>query len=138
MYRGSFKSHLWKIFKRSLGIGLAAEFVFLAGSYAVWHRMNTNSDSTSLMASIYVYVKSTLWLIGCSALGYALLKVTEPKQDKLRQIGERTTVDSLAEDKRKTALALKKLREAVDDKPIYLKTRQEIEEQNRKNLGLDK
>uniref|UniRef100_A0A1B0CQZ4 Uncharacterized protein n=2 Tax=Lutzomyia longipalpis TaxID=7200 RepID=A0A1B0CQZ4_LUTLO len=90
------------------------------------------------MASIYVYVKSTLWLIGCSALGYALLKVTEPKQDKLRQIGERTTVDSLAEDKRKTALALKKLREAVDDKPIYLKTRQEIEEQNRKNLGLDK
>uniref|UniRef100_A0A1L8DNP3 Putative conserved secreted protein n=2 Tax=Nyssomyia neivai TaxID=330878 RepID=A0A1L8DNP3_9DIPT len=90
------------------------------------------------MASIYVYVKSAVWLIGCSALGYALLKVTEPREEKLRLIRATSSLENVTEDKRKTALALKKLREAVDDKPIYLKTRKEIEEDNRRNLGIDK
>ncbi|XP_055680857.1 uncharacterized protein LOC129788651 isoform X2 [Lutzomyia longipalpis] len=64
MYRGSFKSHLWKIFKRSLGIGLAAEFVFLAGSYAVWHRMNTNSEFRKYMNENFPFALEGFYRVG--------------------------------------------------------------------------
>ncbi|GAB0093265.1 hypothetical protein DMENIID0001_083440 [Sergentomyia squamirostris] len=90
------------------------------------------------MASIYVYVKSVLWLIGCSTLGYTLLRVTEPRESKIREIRAGSSSDHLLEDKRKAAVALRKLREAADDKPIYLKTREEIEADNRRNFGFDK
>lgn len=90
------------------------------------------------MARLIVYVKSVFWLIGCSTLGYTLLRLTEPKESKLSEIRAGYSPENYPEDKRKAALALQKLREASEDKPIYLKTRQEIEQDNRRNLGLDK
>ncbi|XP_059621307.1 uncharacterized protein LOC132264966 [Phlebotomus argentipes] len=64
MPKNSTESRLWRIVKRSLGIGIAAEVVFLAGSYAVWHRMNTNSEFRKYMNENYPYFLEGFYRVG--------------------------------------------------------------------------
>uniref|UniRef100_A0A1L8DD85 Uncharacterized protein n=1 Tax=Nyssomyia neivai TaxID=330878 RepID=A0A1L8DD85_9DIPT len=80
MYKRKAESKLWKYFKRSLGIGLAAEVVFLAGSYAVWHRMNTNSDFRK-----YIHENFPFALEGYYKVGELLGKGAEIRQLDISQ-----------------------------------------------------
>lgn len=71
------------------------------------------------MAGI-VYFKSALWLAGLGGLGYGLMVLTTPSQEKLDEIKAKSKIYMNEEDKRK-ALFMKHLQEAAtDDIPIYL------------------
>lgn len=67
-------------------------------------------------------VKSCLYLGAFGFVGYVLMKVTEPSEEKKKAIA-RTGYKDPAADEAKTqkALFLKKLQEATTDTPIYLK-----------------
>ncbi|XP_055709671.1 protein CEBPZOS [Phlebotomus papatasi] len=87
MIRKSEKSPVWKIIKRGIGIGIAAEVAFLVGSYAVWHRMNTNSDFRKYMHENYPY-----FLEGFYRVGELLGKGAEIRQLDATQWNNRSEV----------------------------------------------
>lgn len=67
---------------------------------------------------MYVWVKSVVYLALFGGLGYGLLELTKPSEDKLKQFkypGLET------EEKSKKALFMKKLEQASREEPIYLK-----------------
>lgn len=63
-------------------------------------------------------IKSGLYLAGFTALGYILMKVTEPSPQKIEAIkgGKRFDPNS-EENRRKTELIIKKLQEAANIDP---------------------
>ncbi|XP_058062105.1 uncharacterized protein LOC131212311 [Anopheles bellator] len=66
---------------------------------------------------MYVWIKSAAYLVVFGGLGYVLLELTKPSEEKLKQLRYSTN----AEEKSKKALFMKKLEEASKDEPIYLK-----------------
>ena len=68
------------------------------------------------------YVKSLFWLLSIGGIGYGLMILTEPSEEKLAKIRSTTAGVHLSEDEKKKVLFLKKLKEAATTKePIYLK-----------------
>lgn len=65
------------------------------------------------------FVKSIFYLGGFSALGYVLMKLTEPDTQKLEQIKRSSGNPQSAENRRKTELIIQKLKESanIKDKP---------------------
>lgn len=84
---------------------------------------------------MYRYLRSAGWLIGCGGIGYVLLEMTKPSEEKLRAIRNVTHPQVLRERDQKKALFMQKLSEAAGAgaKPVYLKTTAELEEENRRN-----
>ncbi|XP_053677234.1 uncharacterized protein LOC128727355 [Anopheles nili] len=68
---------------------------------------------------MYVWVKSVVYLAFFSGLGYGLLELTKPSDEKLNQFRNPNIVDT--EEKSKKALFMKKLQQASYEEPIYLK-----------------
>lgn len=69
-----------------------------------------------------IYVKSLIWLTTLGGIGYGLLRLTEPSEEKLNKIRATTSAIHLTEDEKKKLLFMKKLQEAATAKtPIYLK-----------------
>ncbi|XP_055836669.1 uncharacterized protein LOC129905260 isoform X2 [Episyrphus balteatus] len=66
------------------------------------------------------YVKSLIWLLSLGGVGYALLKITEPSEAKLQEIRKSTPVSSLTEQEKQKILFLRKLKQAAEEKPVYL------------------
>lgn len=67
-------------------------------------------------------VKSCVYLGAFGFVGYVLMKVTEPSDEKKKLISSTGYRDpSSDESKTQKALFLKKLQEATTDTPIYLK-----------------
>lgn len=60
------------------------------------------------------YIKSVYWLVGCSGLGYVLLQLTQPSEHKLAEI--RHSAQFTAEQNRKAALFMEKLKESTQNK----------------------
>lgn len=71
---------------------------------------------------MYVWIKSAVYLAVFGGLGYGLLELTKPSEEKLNQLRH---PGLQAEDKSKKALFLKKLQEASHEEPIYLKKKSE-------------
>lgn len=71
------------------------------------------------MASV-VYIKSLFWLIGLGGLGYGLLQLTTPSQERINELKLKYP-EYLSEDEKRKLLFMKKLKEASTDTPIYLK-----------------
>ncbi|XP_037817227.1 uncharacterized protein LOC119607408 [Lucilia sericata] len=68
------------------------------------------------------YVKSLFWLISIGGLGYGLMRLTAPSEEKIAKIRATTAGIHLTEDEKKKVLFLKKLQEAAYQKdPVYLK-----------------
>lgn len=68
------------------------------------------------------FIRSSLYLAVFGTLGYVLMKVVEPSEEKKHKIARTGYLDpSSNEAKTKKALFLKKLEEATTDTPIYLK-----------------
>ncbi|XP_013109564.1 uncharacterized protein LOC106088539 [Stomoxys calcitrans] len=68
------------------------------------------------------YVKSLIWLVSFGGIGYGLLRLTEPSDEKIAKIRATTAGVHLSEEEKKKLLFLKKLQSAVTDKtPVYLK-----------------
>lgn len=65
-----------------------------------------------------VYLKSLTYLGVFGTVGYVLMKISEPSEEKKRKIAG---YESLSESKNQKALFLKKIQEATTDTPIYLK-----------------
>lgn len=64
-------------------------------------------------------IKSLVYLGSFTAVGYVLMKLTEPTQEQLKQIHGTKYKDP--ETRRRTELILKKLKEASERKdPVYL------------------
>lgn len=72
------------------------------------------------MASL-VYIKSILWLAAFGGLGYGLLKLTEPSEEKIAKIKSKYTSTTLNEDEKRKLQFLQKLKESSTDTPVYLK-----------------
>lgn len=67
-------------------------------------------------------LKSVLYLGAFSALGYVLMLVAEPSEEKKQKISQTGYSDpSSNEKKTQKELFLEKLKEATTDTPIYLK-----------------
>lgn len=67
-------------------------------------------------------IKSCGYLGAFGFVGYVLMKVTEPSEEKKRVIARTGYKDPSSEEARtQKALFLKKLQEATTDTPIYLK-----------------
>lgn len=72
------------------------------------------------------YVKSLFWLVSCGGVGYGLMLLTAPSEEKLAKIRATTSAVYINEDERKKALFLKRMQEAASDpEPIYLKNKKE-------------
>ncbi|XP_050078891.1 uncharacterized protein LOC126565726 [Anopheles maculipalpis] len=71
---------------------------------------------------MYVWVKSVVYLAVFGGLGYGLLELTKPSEEKINQL-RYSAVDS--EEKSKKALFMKKLQQASYEEPIYLKKKNE-------------
>lgn len=68
-----------------------------------------------------IFVKSAIYLTGFSALGWVLLEVTTPSQEKLEEIKKQQGA-ALEENSSQKALFMKTLKEASESKvPLYLK-----------------
>lgn len=67
-----------------------------------------------------VFVKSAIYLTGFGALGWVLLEVTTPSQEKLEEIKRQQGV-ALEESSSQKALFLKTLKEASEGKVDFLK-----------------
>lgn len=66
-----------------------------------------------------VYFKSVVYLGVFGSLGYALMKISEPSEEKKRRIAQTGYKDPEATSQK--ALFLEKLKQATTDTPIYLK-----------------
>lgn len=55
------------------------------------------------------YIKSLIWLISFGGIGYGLLRLTEPSEEKLAKIRATTAGVHLSEDEKKKLLFLQKL-----------------------------
>lgn len=55
------------------------------------------------------YIKSLIWLISFGGIGYGLLRLTEPSEEKLAKIRATTAGVNLSEDEKKKLLFLQKL-----------------------------
>lgn len=75
--------------------------------------------------SLYLYVKSFLWLAGFGGLGYGLMRLTEPSQEKIEKIRNIGSPPQTAEQRRQKELLIAKLKEAATSTPIYLRKKGE-------------
>ncbi|XP_049282932.1 uncharacterized protein LOC125763622 [Anopheles funestus] len=71
---------------------------------------------------MYVWIKSAVYLAVFGGIGYGLLELTKPSEDKLKQL-RYSSLDS--DEKNKKALFMKKLQQASYEEPIYLKKKNE-------------
>lgn len=69
------------------------------------------------------YVKSLIWLASFGGLGFVLLKLTEPSEEKLKNIKESGHATHLNEEQKKKLLFMKRLKQATTEEPIYYKDR---------------
>lgn len=68
-----------------------------------------------------VYFKSFLWLTALGGLGYGLLQLTQPSEEKLSKIREYSKSTSLTEEEKRKILFMQKLQEAAgESKPVYI------------------
>ena len=71
------------------------------------------------------YIKSVVYLGVFGSLGYVLMSLVEPSEEKKKQIRETGYADpSVNEARSKKAQFLEKLKEATTDTPIYLKKKE--------------
>lgn len=59
-------------------------------------------------------IKSVLWLVGCSGVGFVLLQLTQPNETKIAEI--RKSSQFTPEQNRNTQLFLDKLKESMQKK----------------------
>lgn len=79
------------------------------------------------------YAQSAVWLFGFTAVGYVLMELTKPSAEKLQQIRNASDRHLLNERDRKKELFMQKLSEAAGaEKPVYLKTPQQLEQENKR------
>jgi hypothetical protein len=62
--------------------------------------------------------RSLIYLTSFGAIGYVLLKATEPSQDKLKEIN-RASSQFMTDEQRKKALIVEKLKEAAYGEPVW-------------------
>lgn len=72
--------------------------------------------------------RSLVYLASFGAIGYVLLKVTEPSEDKIKEIN-RSNTDFMSDEKRKNALIVEKLKEATYGSNSALLTKSQQEQQ---------
>lgn len=84
---------------------------------------------------MYPYLQSAVWLIGCGGIGYVLMEITKPSDEKKRAIRSVTGPQIVSDNDRKKALFMQKLSEAAGagEKPVYLKSPAELAEANRRS-----
>lgn len=66
----------------------------------------------------HLTIKSAIYLAVAGTLGYILMKVTEPSEEKRKKFQD---IEYGTEAQKKKALFLKKIQEATHEQPVYLK-----------------
>lgn len=85
------------------------------------------------MYPLQAYLKSVFYLVAFTGVGYVLMQVAEPNEEKLRKIRETgSTPQDLTYEQKKTKLMLDTIKGSVHDKPIYLKSPEEIKREHQK------
>lgn len=85
------------------------------------------------MYPLQAYLKSVFYLVAFTGAGYVLMQVAAPNEEKLRKI--RTTGSTSADltyEQKKTQLMLDTIKGSVHQKPIYLKSPEEIKREQQK------
>lgn len=77
------------------------------------------------------YIKSVIYLGVAGGVGYVLMRLTTPNEDKRRLIAESAAKQTNSEILSKKEKFLKKLQEAQSDTPIYLKKTEETKPSKR-------
>lgn len=67
------------------------------------------------------YVKSLIWLLTFGGIGYGLMIVTEPSEEKLNRIRNSSSSTHLSNEDKNKLIFLQKLKEAASSDPIYFK-----------------
>lgn len=84
------------------------------------------------MFPIQAYLKSLFYLVAFTGSGYVLMKVCEPNADKLKKIRETGSSGSdLTYEQKKTKLMLDKIKGSTSEKPIYLRSPDELKGQQK-------
>lgn len=78
------------------------------------------------MYPFQVYLKSLFYLATFSGAGYVLLKLTEPSQEKLQKIRQTGSSSDYTYEQKKKKLMLDTLKGKVNEKPVYLKSPEEL------------
>lgn len=78
------------------------------------------------MYPLQAYIKSLFYLVSFTGAGYVLMKLSEPNAEKLKRIRETGSRNDLSYEQQKTKLMLDTLKGSVSDKPVYLKTPDEL------------
>lgn len=65
------------------------------------------------MAARNVYARSLMWLVSCSGLGYVLLLITRPSEEKLARIRATTSKRENYENERRHQLFTEQLQKAI-------------------------
>lgn len=79
------------------------------------------------MYPIQAYLKSVFYLVAFTGTGYVLMKLSEPDAEKLKKIrATGSNTSDLTYEQKKTKLMLDTIKGSVYDKPIYLKSPEEI------------
>lgn len=78
------------------------------------------------MFPIQAYLKSAFYLVAFTGTGYVLMKLSEPSPDKLKKIRELGSSGDLTYEQKKTKLMLDTIKGSVHEKPVYLKSRDEL------------
>lgn len=79
------------------------------------------------MYPIQAYIKSLFYLVAFTGSGYVLMKLSEPDAEKLKRIRETGSGGGdLSYEQRKTKLMLDTIKGSVHQKPVYLKSPEEL------------
>ncbi|CRL01274.1 CLUMA_CG014311, isoform A [Clunio marinus] len=122
---------LFRLIKKTAAFLIFAETAAFAGTYLAWYKLNTSRDFRYYFHTNYPVVLEGYYKVGeyfgaFGSLGYILLKLTEPSEEKKKQIAQTGYSDpSSGESQKKKALFLEKLKQAsVTETPIYLKKKE--------------
>ncbi|XP_053958949.1 uncharacterized protein LOC128863693 [Anastrepha ludens] len=72
------------------------------------------------------YVKSLIWLVCAGGIGYGLLRLTEPSEEKIQRIKETGGATHLSNEELKKLQFMQRMREAASGQtpPIYLQKKE--------------
>lgn len=78
------------------------------------------------MYPIQAYLKSVFYLTAFTGTGYVLMKLSEPNPDKLKKIRDTGSSGDYTYEQKKTKLMLDTIKGSVYEKPVYLKSPEEL------------
>ncbi|KAK9753444.1 hypothetical protein QE152_g1980 [Popillia japonica] len=149
LHKGS-KSQNIRFVRKAATVLFVAEGLFFLGCYGVWHKLNTDRDfrkymhhnypstleyyySLSIKLGAPQHIRTTdlaslVWLTGFTGLGYILYITCTPSEAQIEKL--RHSLPGIEKNKseveKKREQYFQALQAAASEKPIYLRTKEDL------------